>query len=123
MSSSNCPHFYYWILTGITDGHPSGVDLVLLSFTPDKTGAIGWPALRAGYFISIIAIWNYTGLLEEQPPGLVVLLALSPSGITRVYWKNNPQGWLPYCHYRHVPGLQEDRDRIGISDTGGVILQ
>ncbi|HQB37463.1 MAG TPA: hypothetical protein PLI41_07965, partial [Bacteroidales bacterium] len=41
------------------------------SFTPDKTGAIGWPALRAGYFISIIAIWHYTG-----------------------YWKNNPQGWL-----------------------------
>ena len=101
MSSSNCPHFYYWILTGITDGTPPviwcycllprqnrgwmallgdhyhychlvtgtcllidiyfGMDLVLLSFTPGETGAIGWPALRAGGIILLLSPPASTG--------------------------------------------------------------
>ena len=60
-----------FIFLGITDGHPSGVDLVLLSFTPGKTGATGWPALRAG-------------------PGVVVI---NP-GQNRGYWRASPPGWL-----------------------------
>jgi len=87
------------MLAGIIDGHPSGVDCPLPRTKP--------------------------GLLDGQPSGLVILLALSPSGITRVTGRTTLRAGWPYCHYRHlaVPGLQEDRDCIGISDTGSVILQ
>ncbi|MGI6323088.1 MAG: hypothetical protein ACOXZO_07200 [Bacteroidales bacterium] len=88
MSSSNCPHFYYWILTGITDGHPSGVDLVLLSFTPDKTGAIGWPALRAGGSLPLSSPGG-TGicLLIDINTGVdLVLLSFTPGETGAIGW-------------------------------------
>ncbi len=83
---------------GLLDGQPSRLDLVLLSFTPGKTGAIGWPALQAGpgviahypgqnrgYWMASPPGWTWCycplprakpGLLDDQPSGLVVLIAI-----------------------------------------------
>ncbi len=60
------------------------IRILLLSFTPGKTGAIGWPALRAG-------------------PGVIVLYP----GQNRGYWMASPPGWTwCYCLLpRAKPGL------------------
>jgi len=60
----------------IADGHPSGVDLVLLSFTPGKTGATGWPALQAGYLIAI-SLLDSTGFTERPALKVGCLIAIS----------------------------------------------
>jgi hypothetical protein len=77
--------------------------VLLLSFTPGKTGAIGWPALQAG-------------------PGVI---AFYP-GQNRGYWKSIPYSWVGFItiiitwQYR---GYWKTSGYIGITDTGGVIIQ
>jgi len=80
-------------LTGINDGHPSGVDSVLLSFTPDKTGANGWPATRAG--------WHYchhrhlTGINDGHPSGVdSVLLLFTPDKTGAIGWPATRAGCI-----------------------------
>jgi len=65
-----------------------GGDLVLLSFTPDKTGAIGWPALRAGGSLPLSSPGG-TGicLLIDINTGVdLVLLSFTPGETGAIGW-------------------------------------
>ncbi|MGI6323966.1 MAG: hypothetical protein ACOXZO_11700 [Bacteroidales bacterium] len=110
---------YYQILTGITEGHPSGVDHLLPRIKP--------------------------GLLDDQPPGLGALLSLSSPGGTGTcllidinagvdcllprikpgLLDGQPSGLGALLSLSSfvAPGYWKTRGYIGIPDTGGVSLQ
>jgi hypothetical protein len=65
---------------------------VLLPFTPDKTGAIGWPATKAGCIIAIIVIWGDRSCRKSNPQNWSALSLLTPevsSPIARVPSRKN----------------------------------